>query len=237
VLALMLAKTVLECGRDTKAGLVWTSSWNDCIGNIKAGPTYVGQYTAYACNEILGNMVVWFDPRGRLNRKGGEVIAEPYAGPPWHPQCRFRAFANAYDGAHSYVDFVSGGRYKDAWAELLAGQPHDYVMALAAKGYFTADPAIYSKGVVSLHREFVAKLEGLRPDPEPIAECEEIRCLLAPQHWNVEAVRAHGQAVATEAYYDMLGQARRDAHDELTGHEPETHDTEPSPPPSSPGEA
>lgn len=223
VLALMLAKTVLECGRDTKAGLVWTQAWGHNLGNIKAGPTYVGMFSCITLNEVLKAGVVWFAPEGQLNRKGGTVIGDVYSVPPGHPQTRMRQFANAYDGAHSYVDFVASGRYKDAWEELLRGNAHDYVMALHAKSYFTADPAVYAKGVVSLHREFIARLDGLRPEPEEIPECDDIRCLLAPQEWNVAAVRAHGQAVATEAYYDMLDQSRRDAHDELTG-----HDTDPS---------
>jgi hypothetical protein len=214
-LALALAKTVLETGRDNKAGLVWTSCFNGAVGNIKAGPNYTGMYTAYSCNEILGNMVVWFSPFGRLNRKDGDVIAEPYDAPPWHPQCRFRAYANPFDGAHSYVEFVASGRYRDAWKELLAGNPYDYTMALAAAKYFTADPLVYVKGVKSLHNEFMKKLEGLEAEPTEIPDCDEIRCLLAPQQWNVSAVRAHGQAIATEAYYTMLGQSRRDAHREM----------------------
>lgn len=235
-LALGLAKTVLECGRDTKAGLVWTSSYNSGIGNIKSGPDYVGQFTAYPCNEVLAAGVVWFDPRGRLNRRGGDVIAEKWEAPPWHPQCRFRSYANHFDGAHSYVDFVANGRYRDAWKELLEGDPWDYVMALHAKGYFTADPVVYVKGVKSLHSEFLKRLEGLHADPVEIPDCDEISCLLAPQPWNVAAVRAHGQALATESTFDNLDELRRDAHREMLADDDEPgserHDTEPSPPPS-----
>jgi hypothetical protein len=226
-LALALAKTALETGR-------WQQIWNDNWGNIKAGPDYVGQFTCITLNEVLAAGVVWFAPEGQLNRKGGEVIGTRYSVPPGHPQTRMRAYANAYDGAHSYVDFVAGGRYRDAWQQLLAGNAYDYVMALHQKGYFTADPLVYVKAVKSLHQEFIAKLEGLHADPVEPPDCDDVRCLLAPQPWNQAAARAHGQAVATEAYYDMLDQSRRAGIREAAGLEPERHDTEPSPPPTEP---
>jgi hypothetical protein len=218
VLALALAKTALETGR-------WKQIWNDNWGNVKSGPNYVGQFTCITLNEVLPAGVVWFAPAGQLNRKGGEVIGQRYDVPPGHPQTRMRAYANAYDGAHSYVDFVAGGRYRDAWQQLLAGNAYDYVMALHQKSYFTADPLVYVKGVKSLHQEFIQKLDGIAADAQEIPDCDEIRCLLAPQEWNIAAARAHGQAVANEAYFDMIDASRRAAHAELTGNEP--HDTEP----------
>jgi hypothetical protein len=232
VLALGMAKTVLECGRDTKAGLVWTSSYNSGIGNIKAGPDYVGMFTAYPCNEVLQAGVVWFDPRGRLNRRGGEVIAEKWEAAPWHPQCRFRSYANHFDGAHSYVDFVAGGRWRDAWKELLEGDPYDYVMALHAKGYFTADPLVYVKAVKSLHAEFTKKLEGVSVPPAEIPDCDEISCLLAPQPWNVAAVRAHGQALAMESTFDNLDALRRESHREMLADDDEPREVRDTEPPS-----
>jgi hypothetical protein len=215
VLALMLAKTVLECGRDTKAGLVWTAAWGHNLGNIKAGPNYAGNFTCITLNEVLKAGVVWFAPEGQLNRKGGAVIGDKYEVPPGHPQTRMRSYANAYDGAHSYVDFVASVRYRDAWTELLEGDADGYVMALHKKGYFTADPAVYAKAVALLHREFMARLAGRAAEPVEVPDCDEVRCILAPQGWNVAAVRAHSQAVATEAYYAMLDDARKAAHDDL----------------------
>lgn len=217
-LALALAKTALETGR-------WQQIWNDNWGNIKAGPDYVGQYTCITLNEVLAAGVVWFAPEGQLNRKGGTVIGDRYHVPPGHPQTRMRAYANAYDGAHSYVDFVAGGRYRDAWKELLQGNAYDYVMALHAKGYFTADPLVYVKAVKSLHQEFIAKLEGLQADEAETPDCDDVRCLLAPQHWNVSAVRAHAQHHATESTFSLLEQARLEGMREAAGL---VHDTDPS---------
>lgn len=174
VLGLALAKTALETGR-------WTAIHRSNWGNIKAGPSYVGQYTAFKCNEVLGGKVVWFAPEGQLTAKDGVVVGKRYDVPPGHPQTRFRAYANEFDGAYEYVDFVASGRYVDAWHELLQGDAMGYVMALHAKGYFTADPAIYAKGVVSLQKEFVAKLQGIDwPEPaEPVDyEYERIKALV-----------------------------------------------------------
>lgn len=152
-MSLALAKTALETGRWQ---YIHCYNW----GNIKAGQSYVGQYTAFACNEVLGGKVVWFAPGGRLAQKGGPVVAEASPLPPGHYQTRFRAYANQYDGAYEYVDFVASGRYVDAWKELLVGDADGYVNALHAKGYFTADPAVYGRGVKSLQAEFRAKLQG-----------------------------------------------------------------------------
>lgn len=161
-LALALAKTALETGR-------WQKMWNGNWGNIKAGDDYEGMYTAFPCNEVIGGKVVWFDPSGQLDRKGGDVTGLAWAVPPAHPQCRFRAYANGFDGAQQYVDFVANGRYAEAWARLLDGDAAGYVHALKLKGYFTADEATYLRGVEKLFREFQRKLERKRDtDPEEL---------------------------------------------------------------------
>lgn len=151
-LALALAKTALETGR-------WQHMYCWNLGNIKAGDNYVGMYTAYPCNEVINGKVVWFSPSGQLDRKGGVVTGLAWAVPPGHPQTRFRAYANAYDGAQQYVDFVANGRYRDAWQRLLDGDAAGYVHALRARGYFTADEATYLRGVDRLFREFLPKIE------------------------------------------------------------------------------
>ncbi len=156
-LALALSKAALETGR-------WQSMWNFNWGNVKAGPQYVGMYTCFPCNEVIGGQVVWFAPGGRLRRRDGEIVSERYEVPPGHPQTRFRAYANAYDGAQSYVEFVANGRYKDAWEFLLRGDPAGYVHALKLRGYFTADEAVYRRGVERIYQEFLTRLEALRPD-------------------------------------------------------------------------
>lgn len=166
-LALALAKTALETGR-------WQKMWNANWGNVKAGESYDGMYTCYPCNEVLAGKVVWFDPAGQLTAKDGEVTGLAWAVPPGHPQTRFRAYANEFDGAQQYVDFVVNGRYRDAWARLLEGDAAGYVHQLRLHGYFTADEATYRKGVEALFKEFVGKLEE-RHDTDP-------QELLPPDH-------------------------------------------------------
>jgi hypothetical protein len=154
VKALALAKTALETGR-------WQSIHRSNWGNIKAGTSYVGMYTAFACNEVLGGKLVWFSPRGRLDAKGGNVVAEAFDGEPWHPQTRFRAYANRFDGAYEYVEFIATGRYKVAWSRLLLGDVVGFVHTLKLAGYFTADEALYLKGVQGLYGEMLARVRGL----------------------------------------------------------------------------
>lgn len=162
-LALACAKSALETGR-------WKSIWNFNFGNVKAGDKYVGNYCCFELNEVLHedgkDVVVWFSPRGRLDGKGGKVVAEPFEDPPGHPQTRMRAHANQFDGAFAYADFVAGGRYAAAWQRLLVGDAVGYVHALKLAGYFTAPEADYTKGVVSLQKEFLAKLAGIAPEQE-----------------------------------------------------------------------
>jgi hypothetical protein len=158
-LALALAKTALETGR-------WKAIWCNNWGNIKAGEKHEGLYCTIALNEVLNGKVVWFSPRGRLDRKGGVVVAEQYDDPPGHPQTRMRAYGTRDEGARAYVAFVAGGRYALAWQRLLAGDAAGYATELRAKGYYTAPLADYLKGVVSLQREFIGKLGTLALEPE-----------------------------------------------------------------------
>lgn len=162
-LALALAKTALETGRWTQ---IWRSNW----GNIKCSNTYPGMFTCICLNEALTRggvpVVVWFAPEGELTAapsRGGKLVGAPIPVPDGHPQTRLRAYANAYDGVDSYVDFVANGRYIEAWKYLLRGDAVAYVHALKARGYFTADEAVYARGVVSLQKEYLAKLRNEAP--------------------------------------------------------------------------
>lgn len=178
--ALMLAKTALETGR-------WRKIHCFNFGNIKAGQKWSGMYTCILLNEVLGGKVVWFAPEGQLAAgPGSSIIGTHYPTPKpgtpqtlWpfepeqgygHPQTRMRAYANKYDGAYDYVDFVSGGRYAPAFPFLLAGDEARWVHAIKQLGYFTADEGLYLKGVASLKHEFLAKLEGLDVEPAPVAQ-------------------------------------------------------------------
>lgn len=148
-LALCLAKSALETGR-------WQKIWNHNFGNVKAGGSYVGMYTCIRLNEVLKGKVEWFNPG-----------SEGFAVPPGHPQTRMRAFANAWDGAQEYMG-VMRARFTKAHDAMLTGDPVKYVRVLKASGYFTADEAPYLKAVQSLHREFIAKLQGMAHEDVPI---------------------------------------------------------------------
>jgi len=178
VVALALAKTALETGR-------WTAIWNDNWGNIKAGDRYEGMFTCIVLNEVLRrggkDVVVWFAPEGELSAapsKGGKLIAPPIPVPAGHPQTRMRAFANEFDGADSYVEFVANGRYKAAWTALLRGEPVQYVHELRLKGYFTADEATYAKGVEALFREMLSRIRKLPDVPEADVDWTLLRAQL-----------------------------------------------------------
>lgn len=172
-LALALAKCALETGR-------WRSIHQHNWGNIKAGESYVGQYCCFELNEVLGGKVVWFSPRGRLDKKGGKVVAEPFNDPPGHPQTRMRANVNRFDGAHRYVDFMvrgAGGRFAVAFGFMCAGNAVGMCHEMKLRGYYTADEGQYTAGVVSIQKEFVGKLAGQRPAEVhlPAGEYESFR--------------------------------------------------------------
>jgi hypothetical protein len=187
VLALGLAKCALETGRFQK---IW--NWN--FGNIKASSTYPGMYTAFELNEVLKGQVVWFGPAGRLDRRGGKVVAEPYAVPPAHPQTRMRAHANRFDGAFAYGDFM---RVRPTlWQALQIGEPYGFVHSMKRAGYFTADEAPYARAVASLYKEFLLKIEGKSPPVTELLEptwngARALALALAASH-SVEVAVAEG---------------------------------------------
>lgn len=190
-LALALAKCALETGR-------WKSChcWN--WGNIKAGEKYDGMYCTFELNEVLaGQGVVWFSPRGRLDKKGGNVIAEAWSDPPGHPQTRMRAHENEFAGADAYVRFMldgSNGRFRPAFERMKAGDDAGMVHLMKVAGYMTADESPYARAVASIKREYLGKLAGQSPDESASDDdvCRAIACL-APdpeRYLHTEAVLA-----------------------------------------------
>jgi hypothetical protein len=71
-----------------------------------------------------------------------------------------RAFANAWDGAQAYIEVLQE-RFRPAYDSMLTGNAEKYVRTLKRLNYFTADEEPYLRGVQSLQREFMAKLQGL----------------------------------------------------------------------------
>lgn len=149
-LTILMAQIALETGRGK-----FCHGWD--FGNIKASPRYVGQYSCFKCNEVIGGKVKWFSPT-----TGG------FSCPPGHPQTRFRAYADTdetraraeppalYRGTKEYVAFIGRptSRYHSAWLRALAGDAAGYVHELKRHGYFTADEQRYKRGVVSLTRSY-----------------------------------------------------------------------------------
>lgn len=160
VLALALSKCAFETAR-------WKSCHRHNLGNIKAGENFVGMFTSFACGENLADGVHWFEPDGTDKNltKGTTTRPVAYSVPPGHPQTRFRAYANRFDAAYEYVDFVASSHYAQAWKALLTGDATAFVHQLKLAHYFTGPEEAYAKGVVSLQREFSAKLKGLSPEP------------------------------------------------------------------------
>lgn len=141
VLALMGAQWALETWRGK-------SLHRFNFGNIKAPQDYEGFYCQFRCNEIIDGKVKWFDPP--------------------HPQCNFRAYQSANDGAADYVEFLATRpRYAKAWAAMQTGDPVLFVRELKLAGYFTADEAAYRRSVVSIFNEFLRKLEAEPPVAPP----------------------------------------------------------------------
>jgi hypothetical protein len=178
-LALALAKCALETGRMRSC-----HNWN--WGNIKAGQKYEGMYCCFELNEVLpGQGTVWFSPLGRLDKRGGKVVAEAFADPPGHPQTRMRAHENEFTGADAYIDFMvrgSGGRFHPAFGRMLSGDVAGMVRLMKVANYFTAPEVEYARGVTSIQREYLFKLEGKSPetfDPGP-AWFDEIRLIIGP---------------------------------------------------------
>jgi hypothetical protein len=208
VVALVMAKTALESGR---WGLRPGAMKNYNICNLKCPADRAGMFTCFACDEILpGRGRVWFEPDGKERDSRGWSQPMVWTVPPGHPQTRFRAFANRYDGFDQYVSFLAPkgpqSRYAAAWAKLLEGDANGFVYALKAAHYFTADVEPYRAAVLSLHQEFISKLRGVEsPDIE-----------LEDDDWD----RLRAMVVATR--FDDIGIVHEEGLRDLTD-----HDTEP----------
>jgi flagellum-specific peptidoglycan hydrolase FlgJ len=134
-----MAQSALETGR-----------WKHChcwnLGNVKSSFGDGRDFTFFRCNEVLSGKTVWFDPP--------------------HPYTRFRAFRTLAEGAVDHLAFLRGlTRYKIAWQWVMAGDPHAFVQALKAAGYFTADEAPYERSVASLFNEFSHLPFDVEPRP------------------------------------------------------------------------
>jgi hypothetical protein len=126
VLALLLAQSAFETGH-------WKSLHNFNFGNAKAGPNYP-LVTQFRCSEV--------------DEHGVEHFFDPPA-----PQCNFRAYENAAAGALDYLKVLQ--QRPHWWRGLHTEDPAAFVDALATPPkYFTGNPAVYKRSVVSLFQTF-----------------------------------------------------------------------------------
>lgn len=132
-LALLWAQWALETGRGKAI-----HCYN--FGNIKRSGDE--DYCMYRCNEIINGKTLWFDPP--------------------HKQTWFRAYPSAVEGAYDYIRFLSQrSRYQKAWAAIQKGNPALFAHELKVAGYYTANEAQYTKGVMSLSNEFKQKADEI----------------------------------------------------------------------------
>jgi hypothetical protein len=156
-LAVLWAKSCLETGR-------WKYIHCYNFGNIKKkmNPDDGHYFTMFRCGEVINGKHQMFDPP--------------------HYQTHFRAYKTVADGAEDYLRFVSQKtRYQKAWQEVIRGNPSGYSHELKIAGYYTADEARYTAGVVRLFDEFMRRKEELMSwipkeehdtDPSPPASLE-----------------------------------------------------------------
>lgn len=164
------------------------SCWNYNLGNVKATPSWKGDYCYFACNEILKDaQAAGYVARARprtdgkpgpdaaitKNRGDGTSIVWFY---PDNAGCRFRAFRSLNEGVADHLGFLQR-RFKSAWPALLAGDVAGFVRALRQAGYFTADEAPYLKGVRGV-LQGVQKLDYPLPGPalEEASACVDGLC-------------------------------------------------------------
>ncbi len=84
-------------------------------------------------------------------------------------KAEFRHYATPEAGADDYVRLLAE-RYPEAMAGAARGDAPAFVRGLASQGYFTADPAMYSRAVTRLQAEF-DRTGGLRLiDPGPAVD-------------------------------------------------------------------
>jgi hypothetical protein len=165
----LLAQWALETGRGKHMH-------NFNVGNVKARPDGPYDYQFYACNEKLKTeqalKMQQADPKGaKITRDNGDGTCWIWFYPK-HPGCCFRAFKTLEDGVFDHlVLLVNHARFKQAWPAVSAGAPEQFSKLLRKAGYYTADEATYTAGVVRLFKEFGQSVK--LPDPPLFTPAQE----------------------------------------------------------------
>jgi hypothetical protein len=136
--ALLLAQSALETGN-------WQKIHNYNFGNAKARPEYP-TITQFRCSEVIDGVERFFDPPD--------------------PQCNFRAYATASEGALDYLKVLHSQSHW--WQGLQTGDPSAFVDGLATPPkYFTADPPKYKRALTALFEQFHPLVTALLGRPVP----------------------------------------------------------------------
>lgn len=182
MIAVLMAHNVLEGGRDVAAGTVLNSLFNHDCGNIKAGDSWTGKFTAIRLNEYLPvngtRTLIYFSPNGEeiggMREKLGPIKpGTEHAVPLGHPQCRMRAFDSLAAGIANKNAFLNQPRFAKALAYARAGDASNYVLELATEKYFTASVDAYRRGVVSLAKTYDAIAHKTADTPIVLSPAEE----------------------------------------------------------------
>ena len=187
---IMLAQMALENGRFKSisnynlGGIKCPRGWTECYQHFTTrehfAPPVASKYMAEA-------------PAGTKVTKVGEDADGKwiltFSGP--HPMNRFVAFETLADAVAHHCAFMVGkpaadgfreGRYVKAVDAALENDPLGFVTELRDKGYFTADPKVYSKNVASIAREYARLVPADAPAPpaRPVDASLTLAATLAP---------------------------------------------------------
>jgi hypothetical protein len=150
-ICILMAQSALETGR-------WKAIHCFNFGNIKSSDADGLDYTFYACNELMP--IAMAKQYAAKSPDTAKITAIRNDGKAWiwfypdHPASRFRAFKTLDEGALDYLGFLFK-KYRSAWQSVVSGDPTQFSHQLKIHGYYTADEASYTKGVVNIFREFM----------------------------------------------------------------------------------
>ena len=176
-LILLMSQWALETGHGK-------SMWCYNLGNVKARPTGSYDYCYFACNELLPTASARSMQAG--DPEHAKIQADRADGNSWiwfypkHVGCCFRAFRTLVEGAVDHLTIVNK-RFSKAWPAVILGDVVGYSHALKIQGYYTADEAAYTRGVLSVFGQYYKTLADLqtkgKEDPFDAALYNEARSL------------------------------------------------------------
>ena len=132
-------------------------------GNAKHVPGDGRSYCQFRCSEIINGVEVFFDPPS--------------------PVTSFRAFDTLEAGCEDYVTLIRG-TFRYAWPAVQAGDPADFCHRLKVARYYTADEAVYTRGVVGVMRYLDTQIppDGVGIPELAQAGIESLMASFTPDH-------------------------------------------------------